>query len=258
MSPREGTRDRSEPRRIEIVTNYLRYAEGSALYRSGGTEVLCAVSIDDKVKDFVRGQGKGWVTAEYAMLPRATDRRNQREGWKGRWPAGRSQEIQRLVGRSLRAGVWPRRLGERTYIVDCDVIQADGGTRTASINGGFVALVLALSKEVRAGNVRPRPLRSMVSAVSVGVVGGEVLLDLDYEEDQKARVDFNVVGTEDGRIIEVQGTAEGEPFDRGLWDRMLDQALEGLKTICKKQREALTAAGVAIDDLMDTREADHD
>jgi ribonuclease PH len=188
------------------------------------------------------------------MLPRANANRGLREGQFGRWPSGRSQEIQRIVGRCLRAGVWPARLGERTITVDCDVIQADGGTRTASITGGFVALALALDKLAKEGKVKRRPLRSAIAAVSVGIVDGRVLLDLDYSEDSTADVDLNIAGDDKGRIVEVQGTAEGNPYSVDELGQMIQLGIEGVAEMCKLQREALRSAGVDLGGLIERRE----
>ncbi|MBW2276961.1 MAG: ribonuclease PH, partial [Deltaproteobacteria bacterium] len=197
---------------------------------------------------------RDWVTAEYAMLPRANANRGLREGQFGRWPSGRSQEIQRVIGRCLRAGVWPARLGERTITLDCDVIQADGGTRTASITGSFVALALALDGLVKEGKVKKRPLKGAIAAVSVGIVGGSVLLDLDYSEDSTADVDLNIAGDDHGRIVEVQGTAEGEPYTVDDLGQMLEIGIEGVADMCRLQRAALRSAGVDLDALIERRE----
>jgi len=251
MSRKEEGRSAADSRNVEVITDYAQFPEGSALYKSGNTWVLCNVSIDNRVKDFLRGQGRGWVTAEYSMLPRSTTKRMFREGWKGKWPRGRSQEIQRLIGRSLRASVFSRRLGERTFIVDCDVIQADGGTRTASVNGGFIALAIALKREIDAGRVEPRPLCCIPAAVSVGIVDGEAVLDMNHAEDQSAQVDMNVVGSHDGRIIEIQGTAEGDPFTQSDFSRMMALALEEINRLCLITRSSLENAGVDVDAMLD-------
>jgi ribonuclease PH len=215
-------------RTIEIVTGFQKHAEGSALIKQGDTWVLCAVSAEPGVPSFLTGRGKGWLTAEYAMLPRATHTRSKRD------PGGRGKEIQRLIGRSLRAAVDLEKLGEVTLAVDCDVLQADGGTRTASITGAWVALGLALKKLDKLAALRPP-----VAAISVGVVGGEVVVDLPYVEDAAADVDMNVVMTEDGRLIEVQGTAEREPFPRAQLDRMLDASAAAIGELNVLQRKAL-------------------
>jgi ribonuclease PH len=245
---------RRRHREVKITPNYLKYPEGSVLIETGDTKVVCAASVDDRVKDWLRGRGRGWVTAEYAMLPRANANRGLREGQFGRWPSGRSQEIQRIIGRCLRAGVWPARLGERTITLDCDVLQADGGTRTASITGSFVALALALDRLVKEGKVKRRPLKGAIAAVSVGIVGGRVLLDLDYSEDSTADVDLNIAGDDNGRIVEIQGTAEGDPYSVDDLSKMLEVGIEGVADICRLQREALGSAGVDLGALIERRE----
>ncbi len=223
-------------RKIRVVPGVQKHAEGSVLFELGETKVVCAASVEERVPPFLRGTGRGWVTAEYAMLPRATTTRSQREGRTGRIQ-GRTQEIQRLIGRSLRAVVDLEPLGERTITVDCDVLQADGGTRTASINGAWIALWQASSRLARTGLIPKNPVREPVAAVSVGMFGGRVLVDLDYEEDSKAQVDMNVVMTGSGNLIEVQGTAEGEPFSRDQLDRMLKAAVRAGRRILRVQRE---------------------
>lgn len=227
-----------EPRPTVIKPGYQEFAEGSALIEMGHTRVLCAASLEERVPQFLRGQGRGWVTAEYNMLPRATSSRTPRERDNGR-VSGRSQEIQRLIGRSLRAVTDMHALGERTVQVDCDVIQADGGTRTAAITGGYVALYQALQLLVDHRLVSRRPLRSAVAAVSVGLVDGELLLDLCYEEDFKAQVDFNVVLTDGGDLVEFQGATEAAPFDRGQAFRALALASQGVESLYRAQREAI-------------------
>jgi ribonuclease PH len=222
-----------ELRPVTLTLGVLKWAEGSCRIRVGDTEVLCAATIEDRVPPHLRGKGTGWVTAEYAMLPRSTAERSQRESSKGRI-GGRTHEIQRLVGRSLRGVVDLAKLGERTVTVDCDVLQADGGTRTASITGGYVALAAAL---VTFG--MERLLLGRIAAVSVGIVDGTPLLDLDYPEDSRADVDFNVVGTDAGSYVEVQGTAEGEPFDRAAMNGLLDLAQLGLDQLFEKQAAAI-------------------
>jgi ribonuclease PH len=236
--PRPDGRRVDEMRPVKIEPGYLKYAEGSCLISMGDTKVLCTASVEDKVPPFLKGQGQGWVTAEYAMLPRATHTRTQRESSASK-PSGRSMEIQRLVGRSLRSIVDMHALGERTIWLDCDVIQADGGTRTASITGAFVALVQALSGLKRSGVLKSYPFQEWVAAVSVGAVRGEERLDLMYEEDSQASVDMNVVMTDTGKYIEVQGTAEGAPFDRQRLNRLLDLAQVGVRILIEAQREAL-------------------
>ena len=222
-------------RPVSLTLGVQKWAEGSCVIKLGGTEVLCAATIEDKVPPHLRGKGSGWVTAEYSMLPRATSERNIRESTKGKL-GGRTYEIQRLVGRSLRGVVDLGKLGERTVTVDCDVINADGGTRTASITGGCVALAAAL---ITYG--MERCLLGRVAAVSVGIVGGATYLDLDYSEDSRAEVDFNVVSTNEGRYVELQGTAEGKPFDRADVDRMLDVAAGGLERLFAAQAEAIAS-----------------
>jgi ribonuclease PH len=225
-------------RPVRIIPNYNKYAEGSALIEMGDTRIICTASVDDKVPPFLKGTGKGWVTAEYGMIPRATEARGVREAVKGR-PGGRTLEIQRLIGRSLRAVVDLEALGERTIIVDCDVLQADGGTRTASITGGFVALVYALEWLRNEGVIPFLPVTDFVAAISVGRVGADLLLDLSFAEDSQAGVDLNVVMTGSGRLVEVQGTGEEETFSREELNAMLDLAAEGIARLIEKQREAL-------------------
>jgi ribonuclease PH len=225
-----------ELRPVSFALNYIDYPEGSVLVEMGRTRVLCNVSVAENVPPWMAGNGVGWLTAEYALLPRSTHVRTARET---RGLRGRTQEIRRLVGRSLRAAVDLELLGERTLFVDCDVLQADGGTRTAAVTGGCVAVALALRRLVRKGTLPPDVLKSPVAAVSVGVVSGEVRLDLCYAEDRDAEVDLNVVMTHDGHLVEVQGTAEGAPFSRETLDRMLDLAAQGIARIVQYQREAL-------------------
>ena len=232
-SVRADGRGPSDLRPVTLTLGVLKWAEGSCRIRVGDTEVLCAATITDRVPPHLRGKGTGWVTAEYAMLPRATSERTDRESVKGRL-GGRTHEIQRLVGRSLRGVVDLARLGERTVTVDCDVLQADGGTRCASITGGYVALAAALMTYGM-----ERLIVGKVAAVSVGVVEGIALLDLDYGEDSRAEVDFNVVGTDAGTYVELQGTAEGKPFDRPRVDALLDLANVGLARLFETQGAAL-------------------
>lgn len=243
-------RPENQARAIEIVPGFHRLAEGSVLYRAGGTVVLITASIDDNVPEFMRGRGKGWCTAEYQMHPRANPKRREAREGRSKSVSGRSQEIQRLIGRSLRAALNLDRLGERTIAIDCDVLEADGGTRTASITGGYVALVLALARLRERGQLVPGVLRGQIAAVSVGMVGGAKLLDLCYAEDSTAQVDLNVVATSNGDIVEVQGTAEGEPFPRREMDAMVDLALEGIASLGLVQRQALRAAGVELEALL--------
>jgi ribonuclease PH len=223
-------------RPVRIQTGYLLTAEGSALIEVGNTRVLCAASIEQTVPQFLRGSGKGWVTAEYAMLPRATVTRSPRETAR---PSGRTQEIQRLIGRSLRSVVDLAMMGERSIVVDCDVLQADGGTRTAAITGAFVALSLAVRQLVQFGLVRNSPIRDTVAAVSVGMIGGEPMIDLAYEEDSRAEVDMNVVMTGGGRFVEVQATAEQKSFDDAQLGQLLALARQGIRRLVEIQGEAL-------------------
>jgi ribonuclease PH len=233
---RTDGRKAGDLRPIRVTPGVQKHAEGSVLFELGETKVICAASVEERVPPFLRGSGKGWVTAEYAMLPRATDTRSQREGRTGR-VQGRTQEIQRLIGRSLRAVVDLASLGERTITVDCDVLQADGGTRTASINGAWIALWQACSRLAGSGTIPGNPVREPVAAVSVGMCGGRVLVDLDYAEDSAAEVDMNVVMTGSGDLIEVQGTAEGKPFTRGELDGMLEASVRAGKRILALQKE---------------------
>ena len=219
-----------------MTPNYLMHAEGSVLIEAGNTRVICTASVEDRVPGFLRNTGKGWVTAEYGMLPRATSTRTQREAASGK-VGGRTQEIQRLIGRSLRSVTNLPALGERTIWIDCDVIQADGGTRTASITGAFVALALALEKLRTRDILKAIPLYDYVAATSVGIVDGEPLLDLAYEDDSRAEVDMNVVKTGDGRFIEIQGTAEAEPFGHDALAGLLELADRGIAALIDKQRE---------------------
>jgi len=239
--PRPDGRAKDEIRPTTIEVHALPYAEGSAIITMGETKVLCAASVEERIPPFRKGSGKGWVTAEYAMLPRSTLTRSERDGRKGRID-GRAQEIQRLIGRSLRAAVNFAALGERSIIVDCDVLVADGGTRTASITGGYVALELALLRMAQAGLLSGEPLRWQVAAVSAGIVNGEPRLDLNYLEDSAAQTDMNCVAAGDGRFIEFQGSAEQEPFSRGEVDELLRLAGGGLETLFKLQREAIASA----------------
>ncbi len=235
---RSYDRSVSELRPVEIILNEAPYAEGSALIRIGDTHVLCAATVQEEVPRWMKGKGKGWVTAEYAMLPRSSPRRIEREATRGK-QGGRTVEIQRLIGRSLRAVCDMSLLGERQVILDCDVIRADGGTRCASITGAYVALALACQKLVAEGKVRKQPLKSAVAAVSVGVLRGIPILDLDYSEDSKADVDMNVVMTDKNAFVEVQGTAEHEPFSPEVLQAMLDLANGGLTELFAAQRQAL-------------------
>ncbi|MCC7178336.1 MAG: ribonuclease PH [Acidobacteria bacterium] len=233
---RQYDRAPGELRPTLITPHFLMHAEGSVLIEVGRTRVICAASVEERVPPFLRGTGKGWVTAEYGMLPRATTTRSTREAAAGKI-GGRTMEIQRLIGRSMRTVVRLNELGERTIWLDCDVIQADGGTRTASITGAFVALVLALQRLKETEVLRSIPISDYVAATSVGIVGGMPLLDLAYEEDSKADVDMNIVKTGDGRFIEVQGTAEAEPFDRHALSGLLELADAGIVQLIQKQRD---------------------
>jgi ribonuclease PH len=235
MATRTDGRAAGQLRDTRITPGFLMHAEGSVLIEVGRTRVVCSASIEDRVPPFLRNTGKGWVTAEYGMLPRATTTRTQREASAGK-VGGRTQEIQRLIGRSLRSVTRLAELGERTIWVDCDVIQADGGTRTASITGGFVALVLALRKLRDTGAIRTLPIQDHVAATSVGVVSGTPMLDLAYDEDSRADVDMNVVKTGDGRFVEVQGTAEGPPFERSALDSLMELADAGIRDLVEVQR----------------------
>ncbi|MBI4236566.1 MAG: ribonuclease PH [Chloroflexi bacterium] len=240
MSRIDG-REPNELRPVRITPNFLTYAEGSALIEQGQTRVLCAASVEDRVPGWMRGTKRGWVTAEYAMLPRSTLQRTPREQAQGR-ATGRSLEIQRLIGRSLRAVTDLASLDERSLVVDCDVLQADGGTRTAAVTGAYVALRLALERLRRQGAFPRLPLREPVAAVSVGILGEELLLDLCYEEDSQADADFNVVMTASGALVEVQGTAEKQPYSRARLQEVLDLAESGIRQLVRAQEEALAAA----------------
>ena len=242
---RPDGRGADELRPVEIHTGYLKHPDGSVLFCSGETKVICTATIEDRVPPFLKESGQGWVTSEYAMLPGATDTRSQRESSKGR-PSGRSQEIQRLIGRSLRAALDRKAIGERTIWLDCDVIQADGGTRTASITGAFIALALALNTLKERNKLRNPPIIAQVGAVSVGVVAGTPMLDLCYEEDSAAGTDMNVVMDSDGRFIEVQGTAEHASFSRDELNTLLDLAGSGITGLMAKQEEVL---GSILNDL---------
>jgi ribonuclease PH len=232
---RTDGRAAADLRPTRLTPAFLLHAEGSVLIEVGRTRVVCAASVEDRVPPFLRNSGKGWVTAEYGMLPRATSTRTQREASAGK-VGGRTQEIQRLIGRSLRSVTRLTELGERTIWIDCDVLQADGGTRTASITGGFVALVLALQRMREAGQIKSIPVQDYVAATSVGVVGGLPMLDLAYDEDSRADVDMNIVKTGDGRFIEIQGTAEGPPFERQALDDLMALGDKGIRDLIALQR----------------------
>ena len=235
---RSDARASDQMRPVLITPNFISTAEGSALIEIGGTRVICTATVEDNVPQFRKGSGKGWVTSEYGMLPRATEQRTPREAARGR-QTGRTQEIQRLIGRSLRAVTDHAALGERTVYIDCDVIQADGGTRTASITGGFVALALAMQRMVAAGILRTVPLRDTVAAVSVGLVNGAPVLDLNYEEDSTAEVDMNVVLTGSGRFVEIQATAESRPFEQDELTKLLALAATGARQLTAAQQAIL-------------------
>jgi ribonuclease PH len=239
---RSDGRSVDELREVRLTPGYLPHAEGSALIEMGRTRVICAASIEERVPPFLRGRGQGWVTAEYAMLPRATLQRTPRETGRG-GPSGRTHEIQRLIGRSLRAVADMTLIGERTITLDCDVLQADGGTRTASITGAYVAFALACRQLLHSGRITRQPIRSEVAAISVGILDGTSLLDLNYVEDSRADVDMNVICAGDGRFIEVQGTAEREPFTRAEMDSLMDLARIGIERLVAIQRSVLEKPG---------------
>jgi ribonuclease PH len=235
---RSDNRAPDQMRPVNIIADFISMAEGSALIEIGNTRVICTASVEESVPAFMKGSGKGWITAEYSMLPRSTLTRTPREAHRGR-QSGRTHEIQRLIGRSLRAAVDLAQLGERTITLDCDVIQADGGTRTASITGAFIALGLAMEKLVEAGTLTAAPIRDFVGAISVGIVEGTILLDLCYEEDSRAEVDLNFVMTGGRKIIEVQATAEQHPFDEVQLKKMMDLAGRGIDSLIARQRAIL-------------------
>ena len=238
---RTDGRAANELRPVKITPGFLPYAEGSVLIEMGQTRVICSASIDERLPPFLRNSGQGWITAEYSMLPRATQQRTPRETGRG-GPSGRTHEIQRLIGRSIRAAANMRLLGERTMTLDCDVLQADGGTRTAAITGAYVAFALAVNRLLKAGKIQRNIITNEVAAISVGVVENTPLLDLKYDEDSRAEVDMNIVCTGDGRFIEVQGTAEREPFSRAQMDSLLALATDGLAMLIAQQREIIEAA----------------
>ena len=236
---RSYQRQNNDLRSIEFLRNYTKHAEGSVLIKCGDTHVLCSASIEESVPSFLKGKGQGWVTAEYGMLPRSTSSRMPREAAKGK-QSGRTQEIQRLIGRSLRAIIDLKKLGERTIHIDCDVIQADGGTRTASISGAYVALYDAIQTLIKSKKIMSSPLIDSIAAISVGIKGGEVLLDLDYVEDSSCDTDMNIVMTGEGKFVEIQGTAEGAAFSRKEMDSLIDIAALGIQDITQKQNEAIS------------------
>lgn len=230
--------NKKELREIKITRNYTKFAEGSVLMETGETKVICTVSVEDGVPYFLRGQNRGWLTAEYSLLPGSTPSRSTREAARGK-VSGRTKEIQRLIGRSLRAVIDLEAIGERTLWIDCDVIQADGGTRTASVTGAYVALVDAVNTMIENNVIDESPLTDHLAAISVGLVDGETVLDLCYEEDFAAQVDMNVVMTSKGEVVEVQGTAEGDPFSRDEMTELMDLAEKGINNLIEKQKEAL-------------------
>ena len=238
---RSEDRKNNELRKIEIIPDVNIYAEGSCLIKCGNTHVLCTASVDDKIPAWLKDQNRGWITAEYSLLPRATSTRVNRET---RGVGGRTHEIQRLIGRSLRSVVDLGALNGYTIHIDCDVIQADGGTRTASITGSFVALAIAINKMIKNNQISQNPIRESAAAVSVGICNGEFLLDLDYNEDSTAQVDANFVLTENGKIVEIQGTAEGEPFSRDDYANLMNLAYEGIEKLTTYQKEAIRNAKI--------------
>src|SRR6195952_3915452 len=240
---RPSKRQPDELRNIRITRRYTRHAEGAVLIEAGDTKVLCTVSVEEKVPPFLKGRGQGWLTAEYGMLPRATNTRSDREAARGK-QSGRTQEIQRLIGRALRSVFDLNKLGARTLHIDCDVIQADGGTRTASITGAFVAAHDAVTRLIAAGKIAESPINEFVAAISVGVYNGQPVLDLDYDEDSQCDTDMNVVMTGAGGFVEVQGTAEGVPFTRAEMNALLDLAQNGIETLIAKQKIALELLSV--------------
>jgi ribonuclease PH len=246
MSTKRPGRALSTPRKVEVETGFHRLAEGSVLYRCEGTVVLATVSVDETVPKFLQTTGRGWLTADYQMHPRANPKRRERRDGRNEPLSGRAREIERLVGRALRSAVDFEQLGERTLYVDCDVLEADGGTRTASVTAGWIALALACNRMYANGQLRGPVLRDQIAAISVGHVDGELALDLCYAEDSKARVDMNVVGTAQGAVVEVQGTAEGTAVPRSDIDRMMDLAFVGIEVLCAVQREALASAKVPL------------
>jgi len=247
---KRGDRDLRAIRPVEVQTGFHRLAEGSVLYRAGGTFLLVTASVDESVPDFMKGQGRGWITAEYQMHPRANPRRRENRDGRDRPLSGRTREIQRLIGRALRGAIDLDRLGERSIVIDCDVLEADGGTRTASVTGGFIALALALAALKKSGKVTRPVLRDQIAAVSVGHVDDAYALDLCYAEDSTARVDLNLVATGKGAIVEIQGTAEGEAVPRAEIDEMVDLGLEGIAELVRVQNLALEGAGVRVGELL--------
>jgi ribonuclease PH len=250
MSARPDGRAFDALRPVEMTVGFHRMAEGSVLYRAGSTVVLATASVDEKVPPWMEGKGKGWVTAEYQMHPRSNPKARESRDGRGKAPSGRTQEIQRLVGRALRSAIDMKKLGERQITIDCDVLEADGGTRTASITAGFVALCLALQKITAAGKLKERCVREAVAATSVGYLDDDLALDLVYLEDSRAEVDLNLVATRSGAVIEVQGTAEGAPIPRKDVIRMMDLALIGIERLTHIQEKVLAGAGVELASLL--------
>lgn len=242
---RDNQRRNDELRPVKMTVNYIKHAEGSVLIEVGDTRVICSATIEDKVPPFMRGEGKGWITAEYSMLPRATETRNVREASRGK-VSGRTMEIQRLIGRALRSVVDLQGLGERTIWIDCDVIQADGGTRTASITGGFVAMALALGKLFKENAISTLPINDYLAATSVGLIGQEILLDLCYAEDSQAKVDMNLVMTGEGKFVEIQGTGEEEPFSLEELHTFLEFGKKGVLDLIEQQKSALGELAIHI------------
>ena len=240
---RPSGREANEIRKVRFITDFTRHAEGSVLAEFGDTRVLCTASVEDRVPIWMRGKNSGWVTGEYGMLPRSTHTRSAREAARGK-QSGRTQEIARLIGRSLRAVINLEALGERTVTLDCDVLQADGGTRTAAISGAYVAIAIAMERMTRSRRIKKNPLHGRVAAVSVGIYEGTAVLDLDYAEDSQAETDMNIVMNEAGRFVEVQGTAEGHAFSRDELDEMLRLAKHGIDAVIVAQDEALAASAV--------------
>lgn len=250
MPSKRGQRPTDTLRQVEIIPGFHRLAEGSVLYRAEGTVVLATASVDDQVPEFMKGKGEGWVTAEYQMHPRANPIRRERRDGREKPLGGRSKEIERLIGRALRAAVNRRYLGERQIVVDCDVLEADGGTRTASVTAGWIALALALNTLRRKRLLDVPVLRDQIAAVSVGYIDDKATLDLCYAEDSEARVDLNVVATAKGALVELQGTAEQEALPRAKMDELIDLGLQGTQALCELQRDALERAGVSLDRVL--------
>nr|WP_236838739.1 ribonuclease PH [Caldalkalibacillus salinus] len=253
---RKNGRDKDTLRAVAIEPDYIKHAEGSVLITVGDTKVICTATIEDRVPPFMRGQGKGWITAEYSMLPRATESRNQREASRGKL-GGRTMEIQRLIGRSLRSVVQLDKIGERTIWLDCDVIQADGGTRTASITGAYISMVMALGQLLEEKKLTTLPVKDFLAATSVGVLDNDVLLDLCYEEDSQATVDMNVVMTGQKEFVEIQGTGEEHPYTRDQMNHMLDYAEKGIAELIEKQKDVLgpLAEKVSVDSAVTENES---